>query len=355
MTFGLPPLPPRFEAALRDVHSRKVTARWMAAEALGRAPAGRRADAIDALWILADDAAAEVRATALSALGNLRAVEALDLLLARFDDGDPTVRQVAMVAAADLDDPRTLDAFRRALTAAHPDVRFQAVDAIAALSPDAGAELAPRVDDDDDEVRAQLADVLGTVDGAAAAEALGLLLGDPTPRVQRAAALSLARRGDGTGLGLVLEAIDDAERRYEAVRALGLLGAEEAAEPLARLAGSLLKPLSLRAEAGAALVRLGDRRGVAALRQVLGALRSEGRSYAAQLVGELGLSELAPHVAALAQRPRGADPLAVATALSALGRGAPGAEAGLRTLAARDDEAGAVARRALGTTDAGES
>ena len=51
-------------------------------------------------------------------------------------------------------------------------------------------------------------------------------------------------------------------------------------------------------------------------RSVLGAWRADGRTYAVTAIGELGLHELAPEVIALIDRPRGADPVAVAECLA---------------------------------------
>src|SRR5690606_6495881 len=143
-------------------------------------------------------------------------------------------------------------------------------------------------------------------------------------------------------------ALDDKERVFEAAWALGELKIAAAREPLLKVAQSLLKPLATKAAAAAALVRLGDERGVPLLRSVLRAFRSDARSYAVELVGELGLASLAGDVAALAKRPRGADPLVVAEALGKLAPESLRAREALLTMANRDDEAGEAARRALG-------
>ena len=68
MSFLLPPLPPTFEAALRDVRAQGMEARRAAAERLGKAEADQRSAALAGLLALADDKDARVRAEALSSL-----------------------------------------------------------------------------------------------------------------------------------------------------------------------------------------------------------------------------------------------------------------------------------------------
>ena len=346
-----PPLRPNFDAALRDVRAKDPTLRAAAAERLGDAPAYRVEEARAALRAMLEDRSGAVRAQAMASLARTKDATALDAILARFEDGDPTVRQVALIAAAELGDRAALPALKEALASDRPEVRFQAVASIALLAPDEAAEaLSGRVDDPDTEVRAHLADALGALEDPRAAETLAALLDDDAPHVARGAAIGLARLGDARGVPQLIVALDDRDRCLEAAWALGELKAAEAREPLARLAGSFLKPLAFKAAAAAALVRLGDERGVPALRGVLGALRWDARSYAVQLVGELRATELAPELAALARRPRGTDPVVLAEALAKLAPESEAAYAGLRTLALRDDEAGERALELLEQT-----
>jgi len=119
---------------------------------------------------------------------------------------------------------------------------------------------------------------------------------------------------------------------------------------VASLAQSVLKPLAFKVAAARALLRLGDARGVVALREVLRAFRSDGRGYAVEVVGELRVGELAGELVRLSKRSRGADPESLVDALVALLADHPqAAREGLERLAARDGAAAERAKRALAT------
>ena len=344
-----PPARPHFDAALRDVQARSPGARTLAAHSLGAPPPGRETEAKEGLRRLADDMHAEVRVAALSALGALRDAGAIELVLARVEDGDPTVRQVALLAAGDIGGDRASQYMLEAVADPRPDVRFQAAGALAQLAPE-GAAVALRRRarlEEDPEVRARLADALGALEDAGSADALAALLEDATAGVRQAAAIALARVGDARGARELVPALSDRERGFEAAWALGEIGAREAIEPIASLAARLTQPLPFRAALGAALVRLGDPRGALVLRKVLRAWRADGRSYAAELVGELGALELAGDLCELADRPRGADPIVVAAALGKLAARSPEARAALERMAARGGDAALAAKEAL--------
>ncbi|MGE0790551.1 MAG: HEAT repeat domain-containing protein [Sandaracinaceae bacterium] len=320
-----PQLRPTFEAALRDVTSKDVRMRTAAAKALGSNVEGREDQAKRALRSLLDDPSGDVRTAAIESLGRLRDRDALDTILARFDDGDPVVRQIAILAAGDIGDRRALQPLLRLLRHDAPDVRFQAVAALAALSreevePD---EILDRfgelVTDDDPLVRENLADALGALEVKEAEPSLERLLGDEHMGVRRAAAIGLARTKNPAGIDELVKALSDRDRLFEAAWALGEIADPRAAEPLARLAKAFFSPLLAKAAAGMALAKIGDPRGIEALRGALTALRADARSYAAEVAGDLGLVELRPELEALSRRPRGADPEVVAAALAKLG------------------------------------
>jgi len=343
-----PPLRPKYSAALRDVSSKNGRARAAAAEALGRADEAQVEEATAALRPLVDDVNAAVRCAAIASLGRLGDLASLDDIVARFDDLDPTVRQVALMSAAEIGDPRIAPALERSLRKEDAGVRFQAVASLAiVLGEEAIEPLTSVLDDPDPEVRAHLAEAFGSIESPAAVEPLLELLEDDERRVRESACVALARCGDDSGAEELVLLLTDRDRCFEAAWALGELEVVDAAEPLARLASALLKPLSVKAAAAAALVRIGDPRGEPVLASVLTAVRSDARSYAAELVGELGLVSLVPQLAKLARRPRGADRVIIAEALAKLYNTSPEARAALELLAERQDDAGARARELL--------
>ncbi|HEX6243229.1 MAG TPA: HEAT repeat domain-containing protein [Polyangiales bacterium] len=347
MAWLLPPLPPNFEAALRDVRGRRVESRLSAAERLGRADADERVRAIEGLRVLSGDAHPSVRATALAGLGMLEAREALDLVLAGLHDGAPEVRELATLAAAQIGGDEVVEAMRTALASEAPEVRFQAVAALAELAPErAGRDLLPLLSDPDPEVRGQVVAGLSSLDEAHLAGHFAGALEDEHPSVRLEAALALAALDDKRGEAELLRALIERERLLEVAGALAELGCQRALEPLARLAGSLFTSPHVRAATGAALIRLGDVRGIAALRRVLTGFRPDARSYAVELVGETRALALLPQLVALVQRPRGVDPMTLVEALAEFG-GEPGVQAALHELGKRGDDVGERARRAL--------
>lgn len=345
MAWLLPQLAPTFEAALRDVEAARAEARIAAAEQLGRPGAGREAEARAALERLARDAVPAVRRAAVRALGELGG--SARTLAERVADPDARVREVAVIGLASAGTDAH-DALRRALTSEHAEVRFQAALSYAEIAPDAATAILPLLDDGDPEVRANAARALGTCQSAESVAALRLTLDDRSTRVRHEAALALARRGAAPPTDALSDALTDAELVLEALDALGTPEHRAAADRIASLTDALLRPLVVKALAARALVRMGDARGVAALRRMLAAWRSDGRHHALQTIAELGLVELVPELARLAVRPRGVDPEALVTALAAFAGESDTARAGLRTLARRADSVGALAREALG-------
>ncbi|MFK7990333.1 MAG: HEAT repeat domain-containing protein [Sandaracinaceae bacterium] len=343
-----PPLRPHFDAALRDSVSDKPASREAAAEALSSAPEDRREEAVLALRPLVDDPVSRVRAQAMASLGQLRAQSALPLILARFEDLDPGVRQIALIAAGDIGSDEAVPALKRALRSDAAEVRFQAIASLAALRPDGVAKTLGRLTDDPDaEVRAHLADALGALEDPHAADPLARLLEDEHDGVRYAAAVALARIGDARASDSLIDALSDDARFFEAAWGLGELDVQSAREPLAQTTRGLLRPLAFKAAAAAALHRLGDERGLPALRAVLKAVRWDARSYAVELVGELGAVALADEIIALSVRPRGADRVVIAKTLAQLMPEHEGARTALQALGQRRDESGGVARELL--------
>lgn len=313
----MPPLPPTFEAALRDVKGVKPESRVAAAQRLGQVQEHELAQAVEGLCALCEDEHPAVRAAALNALSPLGHPEALEAILDRFDDPAGDVRELAVLAAAEIDAPRARQAVRSALQDERPELRFQAVAAVAETEPNAGDLLLPLLEDEDEKVRAQAAEAISSAAEPRFAKALSALLQDPAEPVRTQAALGLAALGDGAGEPCLRQALQARQRPLEVMQALGDVGGDQAREDLAKIAGAFLQPPIVRAAASAALLKLGDPRGEDGLRRVLRGLRREGRDFAVQLVGDIRATSLRPELQRL-QRRGGADPATLAEALTAL-------------------------------------
>jgi HEAT repeat protein len=339
MSWLLPPLPPTFEAALRDVRARKPESRIAAAARLGDAAPGRRDEAFAGLSALAADRDARVRAAAVHALKELG------------DDQDALVRELAVVALGAVGEDEACAELHAALRSRHAEVRFQAVASyVEACAQPQMSALKPLLRDEDAKVRANALRSLARFGVEGRAE-LQRALEDSEREVRAEAALGLARLGEAPAPDALRHALDDPELLPDALEAIGALQLQALREDAARIALSVLKPLPHKVAAARALVRLGDARGVPALRSALRALRSDARSFAVQVVGELGLRELTPELLRLSRWLRGTDPEALATALGALLALDPSARDGLARLSRRPDAAGEQARKAL--ADAG--
>jgi HEAT repeat protein len=319
MSFLLPPLPPTFEAALRDVVARAPELRIAAAERLGEAGPEFRERAIGSLHALAEDPDPRVRGSAVKALGLLADFTSLPTLRERLDDPDAAVRELAVVALEALELPGALDALRDALGSHHPEVRFQAV--VACVQRDPGFDAATvraLLADPDGRVRANAARAYAGLAPPPAPDSLYPLLDDPLTEVRYEAALGLARLGSTAGLSVLLETLADPEHVLDALDALGGLDCPQASEPIRRLTLSVLRPLVVKVAAARALLRLGDPHGATALREVLRAWRSDGRAYAVEVASELQVRAVEPELVRLLRRPRGVDPERVRAALERL-------------------------------------
>jgi HEAT repeat protein len=348
MAWLLPPLPPTFEAALRDVRARSAEARAAAGERLAEPEPGNAERALEGLLVLASDGQASVRAAAIRGLKQLGREDAMACLLERLDDSDALVRELSVVAIGAIGGPRAEAVLLRALRSPHPEVRFQAVASyVESCEPDDAGAVVPLLRDPDPKVRGNAARSLSRF-SAHAHDDLRRALTDDDGQVRSEAALALARSGDASGVAGLRTALGDPELVVEALDAIGGLGLRELSGEAAAIAQAVLKPLGLKVAAARALLRLGDARGTRALREVLRAFRSDARSSAVQVVGELRIGELAGELQRLALRPRGVDPETLVDALAALLPDSEQARVGLQTLARRLDPAGERARVALG-------
>ncbi len=112
------------------------------------------------------------------------------------------------------------------------------------------------------------------------------LLVDPVPIVRFEAAMTLAEAHDQRGTDLLIEASAHRHFRLDAVRALGAMGDQRAAPPLATMMGKLLMPWADRLQAAAALCALGDTRGADYLAKKLVSRRKAERAAAIHFIAE---------------------------------------------------------------------
>jgi HEAT repeat protein len=318
--FGLTPLRRTFDAALRDLQSRRAEVRASAAYDLGLVGDEDPRRAANALAPLVDDDAPEVRGAALTALGVLRARQHVERIAARIDDEDSTVRQLAVMALAEAGGERALAMLRVAAVSPHADVRYQGLLGVLALDPQEGFVLAlEALDGDDPWIASEAAEQLGRLFATDAALRAGHRLGEgervralaalrarasgEASRVALASAMALLRAGDESEVGRVCEFVRGvgtmASREFQdfALDAIELLGGVTGdARGLCRDAlGAVawrMMPTPERAAARAALARLGDPRAteaiVAQLRSVL-----PGRREAAVRLARLARIEAA--------------------------------------------------------------
>lgn len=349
MSWLLPPLPPNFEAALRDVHAKGLDARVAAAQRLAQASGAERERAVASLAEMLVDEYPSVRSAALIGLAGLAAQQHVPAIAERLEDPSAQVRELATIALVDLGGEPAEAALRKALGHEAPEVRFQAVAGLVELNKErALPEVLPLAQDPDAEVRAQVALAIGSLGAPHLSGHLAGLLEDPASRVRLEAALGLAALGDARGERVLLEALETRERADAAGTALAQLGAKKSVEPIAKIALSWLASAQLRAVLGAALVRLGDARGELALRRVLRGFRADARGLAVELAGEAGADSLAPELVSLVRRPRGIDPLSAVEALGKLASTSQTAERALQGLRSQPGEIGLAAHKALG-------
>ncbi len=304
----LAPLSPTFDAALRDVRAKGREFRLSAAVVLGEPERGREDEAAAALGLLARDDAHEVRAAAIDSIGRLGRSELLDLVLGAIRDRSPVVREMAMAAAAAIGGERAQDAVRDGLRSEHPEVRFQALCALArAPLPDLEPAVARLLRDDDDEVASEAATTLAAMGATAFGGSLVERIEHGSARVRDAAALALAHLGDARAVPHLRRMVRERRAPFDAVLALGELGAREAADDVAQAGAGIFAPPFRRAGAGAALLALGDDRGIAYLRSALRAWRTDARSFAVEQVGRHRAAALLSELVRIAARPRGVD------------------------------------------------
>ena len=256
MSFQFPSTTITFDAALRDIASGSAKARARAAHALGGVTGEvEKRRAVDALVRALDDDKPEVRAEACASLGELREPAALPGLIKRLDDGIAAVRQNAAIALGTIGHPDGFAPLLAALRDGPADLRFQAATSLAEIDP--AKALAPALaalDDKDGQVAGAAALALGAIgerDRARVVAALTAKLSHGDAHVRFDVAYALAELRDPAGKAQLVAMIDDNERAWDAVTALGWLRAADelrravlakkmAQEPQVLAAGRLL-------------------------------------------------------------------------------------------------------------------
>ena len=322
--FAPPPLPRTLDASVRDVASAKADVRVSALADLVRH--GRSGDAARDLVLplveraLTDDAA-QVRAAAAVALGDLGSGCALPRLLVAIDDPHPHVRQMALNALGEIGDSRAAPRLARALADERPEVRYQAVIAYSRVEPDDAAVDAALVDataDPDPSVRyiglrvAEERASAGKPSPAMLAAARTHVGDDETAgEVVLAAAILLARAGVATANPVLVAAargdkirgrVAEPEDTAEAIELAGRLGLREVVPALERRAfgfGRHLRETSAFA-ATIALARLGNARAVDSIVTDLSHRDPDKRRAAIVAAGRAHLEQVRARIAGVA-------------------------------------------------------
>lgn len=338
--FGFVPLPRSLRAAVRDSDHEKMEVRLSAVRDLVRHARAGAVEAEAALCRhLTQDPEVEVRAEAALGLADAEVSSGVEALLEAARDPSPRVRKMALLALGELGrtgDPRVTAVLSEARHGDQPSDRFQALLALHQIgAPEAEAAIVEGTVDPDPEIRRLAFRVAEAHFDASRGlsdlvrERARLALRERKSGVTIAAALVLARFGDASGQGTLLDLIGrrapgaTPEDEQGAIEASAELGLTAARPELERRAFGFLRRDPLFWHARVALARLGDTRAQRAVMRGLWARSPDKRTLAVVAAGRARLVEARARVAELGQIPNGADPEAVREALSLLnGRGA---------------------------------
>jgi HEAT repeat protein len=301
----LPPLAPRFDAALRDVTAKGGQFRHAAAKVLGDAPEGREDEARRGLIALARDADPRIRAEALLSAARLPHPDLLPLVDEAIDSFHPLVIDPALELAASLGRDGHAR-ITKALAAPHKDVRFAAARAIT-LTPFEGAAeaLLAAFPDEDDETSAQIARALGDLGVQRAGDALARALASSSRVLKSAAAFALGDLDDPRALPALVEALEHRETLADAALLLAKLGRSDAAGAVRRQADRLFVPALERALLLGALIRLGgDADAEIRLGKMLRSFFPTKRAVAAHAIVVMELGSMLPAVRDAVRRGR---------------------------------------------------
>jgi HEAT repeat protein len=301
----LPPLPPNFEAALRDVTAKGGQFRFAAAKALGDAPVGREDEARRGLATLARDTDPRIRAEALRSAARIPHPDLLPLVDEAIGTFHPLVIDPALELAASLG-PEGHARITQALASPRADVRFAAARAII-LAPfeGAAAALLSAFPDEDEETSAQIARALGDLGVQEARDPLARALESKSTLLKTATAFALGDLGDDRAVPPLLEALGRRATMADAAVLLAKLQHGAAVPALEREANRLLVPAFERAMLLGALVRLGGASDAdSRLGKMLASFFPTKRAVAAHAVVVLELRSMLPLVRDAVRRGR---------------------------------------------------
>ena len=329
------------------------TVRRHAAEALRGTVDAR---AVSALATATSDDERQVRVIAVGELGRLGAREALPELERALGSGDEETAAAAAHALGQLGSSRAVEPLVGALGRSERRVRREAADALARVA-DAGAtqSLLRAVRTAAPDRRATAIVALGGVvrhrpDGTARELLCGYAEGNDAASAL-AALDALGAMGDRAAVPRLVRIVDsrfDDDVRQRAIAALGDIGGDEAMRTLVTMLMGDFGDARVRAEAAWALGKQ-HRPSDAALAALTEALHASAPSVRANAAAALARLGHAP--AELSRLVDDRDPAVRGNAALGLAR-APGARAALTRLAERDDDrhVRAAAKRALSTT-----
>lgn len=326
MSFLFPSSTITLDAALRDLAQGSAKARIAAAHALGDvADPTERRRAVEALIRALEDDRLEVRAEACASLGDLGEPAALPGLIRRLDDGAPAVRQNAAIALGTLGLADGFAPLAAALRDGPADLRFQAATSIAEIDPARSFDpLLAALADRDPQVVAAAALSLGAIGDPRAVPPLVEHLDHATPSTRFDVAYALAELGDSRGRELLVGALGDPERAWDAVGALIKLGGPDDAEALGRALTSKHTPpeATVLAAGGLLTIAPASAHGDAARRVLLAALSARKvhvRGIAVEQLGAAGGAWALAHLDKLAGSGKGGELLeAIAAAIRAI-------------------------------------
>jgi len=316
---------------MRDLGSGSPKARAAAAHALGSVTdAVEKRRAVDALIRALDDDRPEVRSEACASLGELREPGALPMLLKRLDDGVAGVRQNAAIALGTIGHPDAFEPLAEALRSGPADLRYQAATSLAEIDPVRALEpaLAALADRDPQVVGAAALAIgaIGERERERVIAALKATLDHSDAGARFEVAYALAELKDASGREVLATRTTDVAHAWDAVTALGWLGAGAAGELRATVASKKVPQEAHVLAAGRLLAVVPD--DAAARKLVLDALTTRKpnvRGLAIEQLAEVGGAWAKDPLEKLAHSGKGGVHLeAIAAALRAIDeRGAP--------------------------------